>query len=165
MEPFTYPLFYPQGTSKFHIDVKLQTDYVSRERITSLEFAQYRLGFRPKLTDYLATEKHSAVTELCEVKFNALCFGGRLFQQYLVDTYIRVERDRIKWIKINQNKIRSDQYLEVNRYLKELSEKKMPQLAKKLFCHHQFMVHPAITQNISKILWLSFADLDPQTSL
>ena len=108
VEPFTYPLFYPQGTSGFHIDVKLQTPYISRERITCLEFAQYRLAFRPKLTKYLATEEHSAVTDLREIKFNALHFGGRLFQQYLVDTYIRVNEIAFsgsKTIKIKSDRI------------------------------------------------------------
>ena len=37
VKPFTCPLFYPQG---IHIDVELQTTYISRERITRLEFAQ-----------------------------------------------------------------------------------------------------------------------------
>lgn len=138
VEPFTYPLFYPQGTSGFHIDVKLQTPYISRDRITRLEFAQYRLAFRPKLTKYLATEGDSAVTDLREISFNALHFGGRLFQQYLVDTYIRVERDRIQWIKNNQNKIKCDRYLEVNRYLKELAEKKNAAIGEKVILPSSF---------------------------
>ena len=69
-EPFTYPLFYPPGTSGFHIAVKLQTPYISREHITCLQFAQYRLAFRPKLTKCLETGADSAVTDLREINAN-----------------------------------------------------------------------------------------------
>lgn len=35
------------------------------------------------------------------IPFNPLHFGEKLFQQYLVDSFVRVERDRIAWIKVN----------------------------------------------------------------
>jgi len=43
----------------------------------------------------------AVASDLRSIGFNALHFGGRLFQQYLVDTDIHVEHDRIGWIKFN----------------------------------------------------------------
>jgi hypothetical protein len=42
--------------------------------------------------------------------FNPLYFGEKLFQQYCVDIFIRIERDHIQWIKDNQKKLQVDNY-------------------------------------------------------
>ncbi|XP_055871668.1 uncharacterized protein LOC129923663 [Biomphalaria glabrata] len=123
-EPFTYPLFYPKGTFGYSVDLKLQQPYPSRQHLTRLEMAQYRIAYRKGLTKNLPLEKDRSDLDLRETQFNALHFGGRLFQQYLVDTFIRVERDRIQWIKSNQKKILAEKYIGVSNFLKELAEKK-----------------------------------------
>ena len=66
------------------------------------------------------------------IRFNALHFGVRLFQQYLVDTDIRVERDRMNWIKYNQKTTIGEDYLDVARLLKDLASKQDAFIGEKL---------------------------------
>ena len=36
--------------------------------------------------------------------------GGRLFQQYLVDNFVKIENQRLKWLRHNQATIRAEFY-------------------------------------------------------
>ena len=42
--------------------------------------------------------------------FNPILHGGRLFQQFAVDTYIKIESSRLDYMWHHQNKIRVDLY-------------------------------------------------------
>ena len=52
--------------------------------------------------------------------FNPLHYGEKLFQQYCVDSFIRIEKDRIRWIKQNQRKLLAANYTTVNDFLDKL---------------------------------------------
>ena len=95
VEPFTYPLFYPAETSGYTVGMPLRMPYASRSHLTRLELAQYRIAFRPEHAKSLSLQTN-LTPDLRQTVFNALHFGGRLFQQYLVDTFIRIERNRIQ---------------------------------------------------------------------
>ena len=41
---------------------------------------------------------------------NLILFGGRLFQQFVVDIYIKIETSRLQFCEKNQSKIREDLY-------------------------------------------------------
>lgn len=43
-------------------------------------------------------------------EFSTIHNAGKLFQQYCVDCYIKVESNNLKWFKLNQKKIRADSY-------------------------------------------------------
>lgn len=138
VEPFTYPLFYPAGTDGFSPDLQLQMPYATRSHLTRLELAQYRLSFRPEFVKILKESPSTDGPDVRELLFNALHFGGRLFQQYLVDTYIRLERDRIQWIKYNQNKILTEQYTGVTNTLINLPKKKNATVGEKIILPSSF---------------------------
>jgi alkylation response protein AidB-like acyl-CoA dehydrogenase len=40
----------------------------------------------------------------------ALIYGGRLFQQFVVDAYICIEAIRLMWVRRNQNALRIELY-------------------------------------------------------
>jgi hypothetical protein len=40
--------------------------------------------------------------------------GGRLYQQFLVDAFTNVEEDRLDYIRINQNDLRTELYQGIN---------------------------------------------------
>ncbi|XP_065640566.1 uncharacterized protein LOC136073125 isoform X1 [Hydra vulgaris] len=42
--------------------------------------------------------------------FSPIFYGKKLFQQYVVDAYVKVEGQRLAFIRNNQNKLRSEQY-------------------------------------------------------
>jgi len=46
----------------------------------------------------------------CRNNYNILHHSGRLFQQYCVDSYARIEQDRLQFLRFNQKKIRAELY-------------------------------------------------------
>lgn len=80
VEPWIYPLFFPYGNTGWHKDLK---KIVGDRRVTRLNYTRYRIAIR----DY---------------EFNAFILGRRLFQQYVVDSYVKIERDRINYCKGHQ---------------------------------------------------------------
>jgi hypothetical protein len=42
--------------------------------------------------------------------FNPILHGGRLFQQFAVDMYIKIEGCRLNWYRDHQKEIRADLY-------------------------------------------------------
>jgi len=42
--------------------------------------------------------------------FNPILHGKRLFQQFAVDTYVKIESSRLDYIRNNQDQIRADLY-------------------------------------------------------
>ncbi|CAG5059904.1 unnamed protein product [Parnassius apollo] len=151
IEPFTYPLFYPAGTDGYSPDLQLQTSYSSRSHLTRLELAQHRLSFRPEFVKFLTESTSTEGPDVRELSINALHFGGRLFQQYLVDTYIRVERGRIQWIKYNQNKILDEQYTGVTSFLNQLAEKKNATVEDKTISQQLPQDRPDIVARVAKL--------------
>jgi len=62
-----------------------------RKFVSTMEYYAYRLQIRPN-------------------SINLLLQAGRLFQQYVVDMYVKIESDHLNFHRQNQNKIRSDLY-------------------------------------------------------
>jgi hypothetical protein len=42
--------------------------------------------------------------------FNSILYGKRLFQQFAVDTYVKIESSRLDFIRNNQDTVRADLY-------------------------------------------------------
>ncbi|TKR58437.1 hypothetical protein L596_029881 [Steinernema carpocapsae] len=53
---------------------------------------------------------------------SAILHGGRLFQQFLVDGFVKVEQERLEWQRQNQDTLRADSYLGLHDYLDRQSE-------------------------------------------
>ena len=47
---------------------------------------------------------------MCPGVFNPVLHGKRLFQQFAVDTYIKIESSRLVYIRNNQERLRADLY-------------------------------------------------------
>ena len=65
----------------------------TKKKITSKEFYAYRLMIR---------ENES---------YNHICNTRSLFQQFLVDMYAKIEAERIIYIRLNQKKLRTEEYI------------------------------------------------------
>jgi hypothetical protein len=61
-----------------------------RNKITILQFYAYRFSVRGG--------------------FNHIHSGGKLFQQYLVDSYVKAEANNLYWYKKNQKELRVENY-------------------------------------------------------
>ncbi|KAJ8909484.1 hypothetical protein NQ315_007932 [Exocentrus adspersus] len=80
-DPLVYPLLFPYGDDGWSIGLR----HADR-RITMREFYRYRIQ--------------------CRDMFSALHNGGKLFQQYLVDAWVRVETDYLWYIRQHQQNYR-----------------------------------------------------------
>ena len=101
VEPWIYPLFYPYGTRGWDENMPSTAAANSSSRkghITRNAYAKSRIAFRPN-------------------EFNPFLHGRRLYQQWIVDTHVKVDRDNILWVKKNQKKLKADSYKGLNDYL------------------------------------------------
>ena len=91
-DPMIYPLLFPRGDPGWHCGLTHVEQYstVKRNRVTMLQFYTYRLAIRKD--------------------FNPIHHSKKLFQQYLVDAYVKVESQRLDYIWRNQQQLRVEKY-------------------------------------------------------
>ena len=85
VEACVYPLFNPYGSFRWPKDLqRINNNADARvRRITRMDYTKYRIGVRSN-------------------EFNPLLYGRRLFQQWIVDSYVKIEKDRIQYCKDHQ---------------------------------------------------------------
>ena len=57
-----------------------------------------------------------------EIEFNRILYSGKLFQQYLVDAFVKVEESRLNFQRNNQKTLRADSYRGLIDYLESAAE-------------------------------------------
>lgn len=87
VEPWIYPLFYPFGTRGWHPAISRVS---SNKRVSRAAYTKFHIAVRNE--------------------FNPILHGRRLFQQWLVDSYVKVEKDKLYFCKYNQKTLRADSY-------------------------------------------------------
>ncbi|MCP4493928.1 MAG: hypothetical protein GY820_42505, partial [Gammaproteobacteria bacterium] len=97
-------------------------------RVSQLQFYSHRLAIRDE--------------------FSPIHHGGKLFQQYAVDSYVKVEQNRLEYIKMNQNKLRVDKYHGLMDYIGSDAQAKGVQPGKLVVLPSSFQGGPrAMQQN------------------
>ncbi|XP_053134124.1 LOW QUALITY PROTEIN: uncharacterized protein LOC128337304 [Hemicordylus capensis] len=91
-DPMVYPLLFPHGECGWHIGMSHVEERRSAKRVkvTQLRYFAYRL----------ATWR----------SFSLLHSSGKLYQQYIVDAYVRTEGSRLNYLRQNQQDLRIEQY-------------------------------------------------------
>ncbi|XP_057335095.1 uncharacterized protein LOC130673899 [Microplitis mediator] len=87
-EPWVYPLFHPYGNQGWHQFIPYV--HKTNRRVTRADYYKYRLAIRND--------------------FNVFLMGRRLSQQWIVDSYVKIEKDRLNYCKFNQKKLRAESY-------------------------------------------------------
>ncbi len=92
LEPMTYPLLFPLGESGWYPDLPLRESVRNskRMRVSQMTYFSYRIQVR-----------HT---------FNQFLSAGKLTQQYLVDSYVKMESNRLRWIREHQKELRAESY-------------------------------------------------------
>ena len=92
VDPMCYPILFPRGDQGWHDGMQNVAEYrtSTRNRLTMQQFYGYRLAVRSG--------------------FSAIHSSGKLFQQYLVDAYVKTEGCRLFFIRRNQAQLRVDLY-------------------------------------------------------
>ncbi|CAG8714197.1 27868_t:CDS:2, partial [Dentiscutata erythropus] len=70
---------------------ELNKQNASQKKVTARQYYAYKLHNRQDSSSLLH-------------------YGGRLFQQYVVDNYIKIESERLNYLKFNQDKLRKELY-------------------------------------------------------
>ncbi|XP_065215463.1 uncharacterized protein LOC135842058 [Planococcus citri] len=92
VDPLSYPLLFPYGDPGWKPGMSHNMIFASDKRVvtTQLQFYCYRFAIRDK--------------------FSLLHSSGKLFQQYVVDAYVKVEGSRLAFIRSHQKELRSEKY-------------------------------------------------------
>ncbi|UYV75648.1 hypothetical protein LAZ67_13000844 [Cordylochernes scorpioides] len=100
-DPMTYPLLFPAGDPGWAIGILHEENMrtSTRNHVTMLQFYSYRLAIRPG--------------------FSPIHYGRRLFQQYVVDAYVKTEGNRLNYIRQNQSLLRVELYQGLMDYIHE----------------------------------------------
>ena len=89
-----YVFLFPYGEDGWHIDIPAQPGPDGQRRspkVSQRAFYAHRLHTRPGLQP-------------------ALFWGGKLFQQYVVDAWASIEQNMLNWVRFNQKELRADVY-------------------------------------------------------
>ncbi|ONM15392.1 hypothetical protein ZEAMMB73_Zm00001d002805 [Zea mays] len=113
-DALSYPLFFPRGELGWHANIP-------KVGVSMDEVDAYRATHRASNAN---DEDAEPPTHLCvfvrdyycykfQIRpgvFNPILHGKRLFQQFAVDTYIKIESSRLDFIRKNQDRLRADLY-------------------------------------------------------
>ena len=94
VDPLSYPLLFPYGTTGFNSGIKHNRGALRSNRVGNVsirEFYAHRLSFRANCA-------------------NSIFKTSKLFQQYIVDAYVKMERSRLDYLQMNQEKLRAQSY-------------------------------------------------------
>nr|XP_043631506.1 uncharacterized protein LOC122602955 [Erigeron canadensis] len=90
-----YPLLFPYGETGYHPEIPYHKNTgrrkTKRNTVTMREFYCYRIHYRSN-------------------EGTTLFRGGRLYQQYLVDSYTAVHEERLRWTRNHQPELRAELY-------------------------------------------------------
>ena len=85
-DPMQYPLLFPDGTDGWHVNLKLRNG----RKLMAMVYYQYHIMVRENVSVLLRAK--------------------RLFQQYLVDAYCKIETERLQFLRREQTALRADCY-------------------------------------------------------
>jgi hypothetical protein len=89
-DALSYPLLFPHGNPGWHKNIG--------DKVTLMNYSKYHLQARQGV-------------------FNILHQAGRLSQQYIVDTFARIDQERLNFIRTHQKDIRAEQYQGLQEHL------------------------------------------------
>ncbi|AQK75317.1 hypothetical protein ZEAMMB73_Zm00001d018231 [Zea mays] len=113
-DALSYPLFFPRGELGWHANIPkvgVSMDEVDAYRATHRasnandEDAESPSHLCVSVRDYYCYK-----FQIRPGAFNPILHGKRLFQQFAVDTYIKIESSRLDFIRKNQDRLRADLY-------------------------------------------------------
>lgn len=90
-----YPLMFYKGQDGYYIDIKQKdpaTGVETNKKVSSKDFYAYHLMIR---------RGHDNVILRCR----------ELCQQFMVDMYVKIENERLRYLRFNQKKLRAEEYI------------------------------------------------------
>jgi len=75
-------------------------------------------------------------------KFNVFLLGRRLFQQWLVDNYVKIKKDRINYCREYQKELRTEIYQGLRDYLRTMTNNLNGRIGKIIILSFTFIGSP-----------------------
>ena len=92
-----YPLLFWAGEDGYHFEIRTmdpKTGQETRKKVSSMNYYAYRLMIREDLNSHILRCRE-------------------LFHQYAVDMFAKIESERLLFIRLNQKKLRSEEYVQL----------------------------------------------------
>ena len=96
--PLHYVLLFPHGELGWHPEMKLwdvRRFQEQDDRLTQLNYYGYRLFKR-------------------DSEYSTILKGGKLFQEFIVDSWASTEQNRLTYYRLNQGRLRAELYKDLN---------------------------------------------------
>ena len=124
-DPLCYPILFPRGEKGWIKGIQY-ADIENRKRVnvTRLEMTTYRV---------LSIRDHYPIH---------IYNFGKLFQQYVVDTYVKIENDRLRYVQENQSQLRAHQYHGLIDYVTNLAEREEVRIGRAIILPSSFVGGP-----------------------
>jgi hypothetical protein len=90
-DPLTFPLLFPYGEAGYDERFQHQNDRQQNTRITLKEFYRYKL--HPRQNNQ-----------------NLIFYTGKLLQEYVVSSYVKIETNNLNYLRANQDQLRIMEY-------------------------------------------------------
>ena len=129
-DPMVYPILFPCGDQGWYPGMDHTGDNRTAHinKVSLLQFYSFRLAARQA--------------------FSPLFYGGKLFQQYIVDAYVRTEASRLDYIRSNQKGLRVEMYQGLMDHINSQAEERNLQPGKIVILPSSFKGSPrAMQQN------------------
>ncbi|XP_063781211.1 uncharacterized protein LOC134929546 [Pseudophryne corroboree] len=95
MDPMTYALLFPYGEAGWQSN--WQCDSYNEAKLN-------------RVRNYVTMLQYKAALTAIRDDFSPIMAAGKLTQQWLVDSYLQVEANRLNYIRQNQQRLRAEQY-------------------------------------------------------
>ena len=107
-DPMTYPIFFPNGQQGWHQNMPYDPFPnvnlpQTRGSITLLQYYSAQMAIRAEI-------------------FSPILHGGRLFQQWCCDCYMRIEENNLNYLRLNQNQLRTELYSGLGDYVRRMAD-------------------------------------------
>ena len=127
-DPMIYPLLFPYGEQGWRNDIRYVGHGNNRPYVSPMRFYSYKLQVRNNV-------------------FSTLHHGRKLFHQYIVDAYTKIEGYRLDWIRNQQAALRVDRYQGLMDYV-ERSDQEIDRTGRRFILPSTFIGSPrAMQQN------------------
>ncbi|XP_028967934.1 uncharacterized protein LOC114828343 [Galendromus occidentalis] len=90
-----YPILFWQGEDGYHFNIRMRepfSDIETDKKVSAMNYYSYRLMMRDDSDNHILR---------CRQRFH----------QYVVDMYAKIETERLLYIRLNQTKLRAEQYI------------------------------------------------------
>jgi len=102
LDPMVYPLIHWYGEPGWTTGMKHENEFSTTKRtgLTHLQYYSYMIAIRNRV-------------------FSMIHSSGKLFHQYLVDGYCKLEANRLNYCKTHQTELRAENYKGLHDYVKQ----------------------------------------------